>query len=317
MIIQLARAAGSGLLLGAALLCGCARQPETVEVRPAVFDPAAFGADRAFSELEQFLSLGLRDSGTPGAERAANHLRARLVNAGVEARVDAFEDRTPRGTATFRNVIGRLPGRGRGLIILGSHYDTMSGMPEGFQGANDSGSSTAVLLELARMMARGPEVGPEIWFVFFDGEEAMAGYGPYDGLHGSRRMAAALVGEKKDSSVLAVIILDMIGDTNLTVTIPRNTTPWLVNTAFDAAREEGVRSRFSLYAYEVGDDHDPFFSAGMPAVNLIDFHYGSAPGLNDYWHTAQDTLDKISAESLGIVGRVTVRIVNRIIAPAP
>ena len=300
------------LLMCAILLGGCGRST-TPPATPPTFDPSAFDQQRAYDELVRFLALGLRDSGTPGAERAASYLADRLKADGIETHVDEFDDPTPRGPVTFRNVIGRLPGQGAGLIIIGSHYDTKAGMPEGFEGANDSGSSTAVLLELARIMAKGPAVAPEIWFAFFDGEECMIRYSANDGLHGSRRMAGEIVKRNRASEVLAVIILDMIGDSDLTITIPRNTTSWLVTSAFDAARDENARALFSLYPFEILDDHVPFLQAGMPVLNLIDFHYGSEPGRNDHWHSAGDTLDKISAESLGLVGRVTIRVVNRII----
>lgn len=302
-----------------AVLAGCAKPaPQPSSTAAPAFDPAAFDAQRAYAELESFLAVGSRDSGTPGAAAAARHLYARLREIGVEARVDEFEDPSPRGAATvFRNVVGRLPGRGEGLIILGSHYDTKAGMPEGFQGANDSGSSTAALLELAAVMSKAPQIGPEIWFAFFDGEECMVRYGPHDGFHGSRRMAHQLVEDGRDGEVRGVIVLDMIGDRDLTVTIPRNGTQSLINAVLEAAREEGAREKFLLNPFGIADDHEPFLRAGMPAVDLIDFRFGSAPGKNDYWHTAEDTIDKVSAESLGIVGRVTIRVVNRLVAENP
>jgi glutaminyl-peptide cyclotransferase len=266
--------------------------------------------------VRALVALGPRDAGTPGAERAALHIRDRLAAAGVAAEIDAFADATPAGEATFRNVIGRIPGQGRGLIVLGSHYDTKSGI-ENFEGANDSGSSSGVLIEMARVFARGPAGGPEIQLVFFDGEEARVHYAANDGLHGSRRHATRLVREGRAEEVLGVIVLDMIGDRDLDISLPRNGTPALMTRVFDAAREEGARAKFSLHPNSIGDDHEPFLLLGMPAVDLIDFRFGSAPGLNDYWHTPADTLDKISEESLGIAGRVAIRVVNGLVAAPP
>ncbi len=294
-------------------LCGCGRGSAPASRSAERFNPAAVDGARALDEVARLVALGRRDSGAPGAERAAEHLRDRLRAAGVEAEIEAFEDDTPRGRVVFRNVVGRLPGRGRGLIILGSHYDTKSGMPEGFEGANDSGSSSGLLIELARVLNAGPKVAPEIWFVFFDGEECMIAYGPRDGLHGSRRMARDLVESGRARGVRGVLVLDMIGDRDLTVSLPRNATPELTRMLLDAARAEGARDHFRLQPGEVLDDHDPFFRAGMPAALLIDFEYGSAPGLNDYWHTAEDTMDKLSAESLARVGRVAVRFINALL----
>lgn len=299
----------------AVVLAGCGRPPPAVP--PPQFDPAAVDGARALREVADLVALGPRDAGTEGAARAAEHLRARLAALGLAASIDAFQDPAPRGKTTFRNVVGVLPGSGQGLVILGSHFDTKAGMDAGFEGANDSGSSSGLLLELARVLAAGPRVGPELWFVFFDGEECLEQYGPRDGLHGSRRLTAQLVQDGRAADVRAMILLDMIGDRDLSVTLPRNSSPELVSLFFEAAHAENVRDKFSLYPFEIGDDHEPFLQAGMPAVDVIDFHFGSGPGKNDYWHTPEDRIDKLSAESLGIVGRVTVRVVNALTLPRP
>lgn len=278
----------------------------------AAFPPNAFNADRAYAQLAALVGLGLRDSGTAGAEQAARYIHNELAALGMDVELDVFTNMTPRGPTVFRNIIGRIPGNGENLVILGSHYDTKSDMPEGFQGANDSGSSTAVLLELARVIASSPAPSTAIWFAFFDGEECVAHYGPNDGFHGSRRLARQLVASGQARAVRGVIILDMVGDCDLSITIPRNGTPELISLAFEAAKEEGVRHLFSLFRNEIGDDHEPFLEAGIPAVDLIDFNYGSRPGLNDYWHTEKDTLDHVCAKSLGIVGRVTLRMLNHL-----
>ena len=300
-------------LFGAAVGQGGCRRVASSSL-PARFDPDHVDGERALEEVRALVALGLRDAGTPGARRAAEHIRARLEAVGVEARIESFEDDTPQGRWTFHNVVGRLPGRGAGLLILGSHFDTKAGMPEGFEGANDSGSSTGLLIELARVLRAAPRVPPEIQFVFFDGEECVVEYGPRDGLHGSRYYARHLVKSGRARDVRAVLVLDMVGDRDLTITLPRHQTPALLQHLLAAAREEGIRDRFTLWPTSILDDHVPFLEAGMPAALLIDFEYGSAPGLNDYWHTAEDTLDKLSAESLRRIGRVTLRWLNRLIA---
>ncbi|HOW96824.1 MAG TPA: M28 family peptidase [Kiritimatiellia bacterium] len=291
------------------LLLSACRRRESVPPAPSPILP--FDGAAAFDEVRRFVAIRPRDAATPGAERAALYLRDRLRELGVEAEVDAFADLCPVGTATFRNVIGRIPGQGKGLVILGSHYDTQAGIGAEFEGANDGGSSTGVLLELARCLAAGPARSWETWLVFFDGEEAMRRYGPADGLHGSRHMARQLAESGRAADVKAVIVLDMIGDRDLTVTVPRNGASWLISEVFESARLEGARDKFSLYPYEIGDDHDPFHQAGLPAVDLIDFHFGSGPGRNDYWHTMEDRMDKIAPESLDLVGRVALRLLAR------
>ena len=305
----------------AAWAAGCGAPPEgTVAAgaeeegagRGAVAPPAVSG-EAALEEVAKFVALGNRDSGTEGAERAAKYLAGRLGELGIEAQIQEFRDETPRGEMIFRNVVGKLPGTGEGILMMGSHYDTKSGI-EGFEGANDSGSSTGLLLELARAFREGGPKRASIWFAFFDGEECMESYGPRDGFHGSRHMAGKLEEEGRLGEVEALILLDMVGDRDLTVTLPRNGTPWLTELAFEAARAEGVRRHFRLHPYAIGDDHVAFLERGVPAVNLIDFHFGTAPGANDHWHTAEDTMDKLSAESLGIVGRVAARMAEEILA---
>jgi glutaminyl-peptide cyclotransferase len=218
---------------------------------------------------------------------------------------------TPEGEKTLRNVLGRIPGKTDRWIILGSHFDTMPGI-KNFQGANDSGSSTGVLLELARQLAEAgltPEVG--IVFAFFDGEEGIAGYGPGDGLHGSRHMAANLVRSGEVHKIEAMVLLDMVGDKDLHFTIPANSSRGLVKEVLTAAHATGHRDRFSLSRGTViTDDHVPFLDVGIPAIDLIDFRFGSEPGLNAYWHTEADSLENIGEESLGIMGEIVLQLLK-------
>ena len=294
-------------VLGAAG-CGKPPAPEPAAAAPA---PAAVSGAAALEEVRRFVALGPRDAGTPGAEQAAGYLFERLQALGVEAEIQEFQDASPLGEPTFRNVLGRIPGTSDRIVLLGSHYDTKVGIA-GFAGANDSGSSTGLLIELARALkANGPHP-LEIRFAFFDGEECRVEYGPGDGFHGSEHLAAAMAADGSLSNTAAMILLDMVGDKDLTITIPRNGAPELIALAFEAARAEGTRKHFQLHPGQISDDHTAFFRRGVPAVNLIDFSYGSAPGKNDYWHTAEDALDKISAESLEIVGRVAARMVEEI-----
>ena len=211
-------------------------------------------------------------------------------------------------------MLGLIHGSQRRTIILLSHFDTKSGISDTFAGANDSGSSTGLLLEMARVLKQGPVPPVDLVLAFLDGEECRVAYGPHDGLHGSRYLARTLVQNRCDRRVRAVILADMVGDRDLDVGIPRNSSPALVSLVFAAAHEEQARSMFSLSSGSVLDDHVPFLDAGMPAIDLIDFTYGSSGGGNDYWHTDADTLDKISADSLAVVGRVIVRVVNRVMA---
>jgi glutaminyl-peptide cyclotransferase len=147
-----------------------------------------------------------------------------------------------------------------------------------------------------------------------DGEECRLQFGPHDGLHGSRRLAGQLATPFRQP-VRGVILLDMIGDRDLTVTLPANGTRQLTLLALEAARLVGARHQFRLSDSQILDDHQPFLDAGFPAVDLIDFSYGSAPGLNDYWHTAQDTTDKLSAASLTTMGQVVAEMLAQLDQP--
>ncbi|OQW97369.1 MAG: hypothetical protein BWK77_01860 [Verrucomicrobia bacterium A1] len=271
----------------------------------APYPPAAIDGAHALETARAFVALGPKDSGTPGAAKAAGWIRDRLTAYGWETEIDEFRDGPPGAEIPLRNVIARRRGAGPGRVVFGAHYDTKSGIP-GFEGANDSASGVAALLEIARAYSNAVPAF-ELWLAFFDGEECRVEYGPHDGLHGSRRLARKAVEEGWAPDVRAVVVLDMIGDRDLTVTVPRNGTPALLTAVFEAARAEGARDRFRLAPGGILDDHVPFLEAGMPAVDLIDFEFGSAPGLNDHWHTAADTIDKLSADSLALVVRVALR----------
>lgn len=292
-------------------LGGCSPRAATAPAPARAPDPAGFSGERALDSVRSFLAVGPRAANTPGAARAAEYLRARLGEAGVAAAVDRFEDAIRDGTGVFYNVTARIPGSSGRTVVIGCHFDTKTGLGEPFDGANDSGSGVGVLLELARVLKAAGGARDEVVLAFLDGEESVREYSARDGLHGSRRLARALTAPGAGATnVRAVIILDMIGDRDLTVTIPANSTPYLASKVFEAARQEGVRDRFSLLRMEMIDDHEPFFNAGLPAIDLIDFQYGSAPGKNDYWHTSADTIDKLSAASLQAVGRVVIRVLN-------
>jgi len=301
------------LLLLLTIAASCDRSPQDSRFGPAPpLNPASFDGRAALEEVRAFIALGPRVSGTPGAARAAQYIAARLETLGIDPLVEEFTALTVAGLVTFRNVTGVIPGNGKATVVIGSHYDTKSGISATFAGANDAGSSTGLLLRLAAQLQAAAPLPADVVVAFFDGEECLRRYGPRDGLHGSRHLARALVRNRRADRVRAVVILDMIGDRDLQVTIPRNSSARLITLAFDAAAELGVRDKFALARGMVTDDHVPFLEGGMPAIDLIDFEFGSAPGRNDYWHTTQDTLDKLSAESLETVGRVTLQMLNRL-----
>lgn len=282
-------------------LVGCSQTPRS---------SAAFDGAKALEQTAALVAIRPRDAGSAGAHRAAQHLGRQLEELGYRTAIDSFTETTSGGAMSFHNVLGRLPGKTQRLIVLGSHFDTKSGISPDFQGANDSGSSSGLLLELARVLAQSAPHETELLIAFFDGEECVQSYGARDGLHGSRRLARQLVEAGGAQHVEAVIVVDMVGDRDLNITVPRNSSKTLIRMLFSAAHEVGTRPVFRLADGGVLDDHVPFLNAGMPAIDVIDFDFGSAPGLNDYWHTIDDSMDKLSADSLQTVGDTVLRLVE-------
>lgn len=252
-----------------------------------------------------------RDAMTPSAERAAQWLKAKLITNGLTtATIQTFTDKTPLGEKAFHNVETIIPGQSQKTILLLSHFDTKSGISPTFQGANDSGSSSGLLVELARIIAAAGTPRHTLRIAFLDGEECVLAFGAQDGLHGSRHLAQKLRQEKRE--VVAVILMDMIGDRDLRIQLPHNGTGALRACALRAADATGDRAHIGLFDGPILDDHQPFLDAGFPAVDLIDFQYGDTPGENNFWHTPSDTLDKLSAESLAITGRIVLEMINQL-----
>jgi len=292
-------------------LLGCAKE----ETKPLPDLSAQFNASNAWRHVEALVAIGPRHAGTPGIEKARRYIEASLHESGLRVEFQVFEDNTPKGKIKFVNVIAYPQWRRGPRILLASHYDTIDLGKVHFVGANDSGSSTGMLLELARVLAGHP-MQPTPYFVFFDGEEPIGEWADANGLYGSRYLVRAWKQRGELASVRAMILADMVGDRNLKVRVPSHSTPSLVKAMFDASTELGYRGFFGYMSEDMSDDHVPFLRAGIPAIDLIDYEYGSAPGLNDYWHTANDTLDKISPQSLEIVGRTILKMLPKV-APPP
>jgi Zn-dependent M28 family amino/carboxypeptidase len=252
-----------------------------------------------------------RDAGTLRGRLAANWILERVSRLGVDATLDKFRATTPDGERTFANVVVEFAGAKTNAqwIVVMSHFDTMPNIGEGFQGANDGASTTGLLIALAGALRRAEQQPDNIALVWTDGEECRKSYGPNDGFQGSKHLADTY--SERRRVVKAALCVDMLGDRNLNITIPANTTPVLKTVALGAAARAGMSGKVSLNdSIVVKDDHSPFLDAGFPSICLIDFDFGSAPGLNDWWHTPNDTIDKISAESLHASGRLVAEILN-------
>ncbi len=230
---------------------------------------------------------------------------------GTAWRAQRFTAQTPDGPLSMTNLIARFPGKTPGTIVLAGHYDTLSHRPE-FVGANDGGSSTGILLALAQHFRLHPPSGPSIRIVWLDGEEAIHAWVGHDHTYGSRHLAHTWTNNGSIEKIRALIVLDMIGDRDLGIARQLNGTPWLMDLVCSEAKRIGAGDAFCNYALDVSDDDHPFRTAGAPAIDLIDFHYGPD---NAYWHTPQDTPDKLSPQSFQIVGAVVLATIKALSSP--
>ena len=284
---------------------------------PAATPPAVDGT-HALRLATAFTALGPRPAGSPGARQAAAWIAARCRDYGYVPEIDTWTE-APAGTRlTFRNILARLPGRAPGRILIASHYDTKV-LPDApvFAGANDSASSTGLLLELMRAFAKLQPAwaGPTLEFAFFDGEECLDRYSATDGLRGSSRLAARLRDTGAAREYRAMILLDMVGDRDLKLTLPVDTDPGLARRLLRLAGRRGWDSHVGFHSGAMLDDHAPFQELGIPAVDLIDFAYGPD---NSWWHSAEDTADKLSAASLAGVGQLAADLAADVAgAPSP
>ncbi len=257
----------------------------------------AFDGQAAFAHVERLVGFGPRPSGSEALAGSRRYIVEELRKAGAHVREQPFTAETPDGPIPMVNVIGELPGRRPEVILIGGHYDTKFFPNFAFVGANDGGSSSGLLLGLARALGRRPREFT-YWIVFFDGEEARREWSETDGIYGSRHLAASLQRDGRAKQIRAVVVVDMIGDRRLDIRRDPASTPWLTELLWGSARRLGYRAHFLGEALAVEDDHVPFLRAGIPSALLIDFNY------DPYWHTPEDTLDKLSPRSLQIVGDV-------------
>ncbi len=259
-------------------------------------------ADRAFAHARELVSYGPRPVGSEAHQRAEDYIQSELKKLPLELEVQSFDAITPKGTIRMKNIIARQSDSSSPVIVLGSHYDTMPADSFTFVGANDGGSSTGLLLELARVLV-SRKTGFQYWFVFFDGEEAIRQWSDTDSLYGSREFVKELRARGQLPRVKSFVLLDMIGDKDLDIKRDLSSTGWLVD-LFWATALQGNYSGFVQGTQAMMDDHTPFLAEGVPSIDLIDYDYGPN---NSYWHTAEDTLDKISSDSLRQVGEVVLK----------
>jgi Zn-dependent M28 family amino/carboxypeptidase len=254
-----------------------------------------FDAKRAFAHVERLVAIGPRPAGSAAIQTTRDYIKQQMQALGIATTEQPFEGQTPVGPVKMVNVIATIPGPGSGRLIFAGHYDTKLFEEFEFVGANDAGSSTAFLIELARVL-KDRKNALTIELLFLDGEEAIGEWSSGN-THGSRHY---VLNAAQDAASLkrikAVVLVDMIADRQLSIKREANSTPWLTDIIWSAARKLG-RAEFVEETTPIEDDHLPFLRAGIPAVDIIDLEY-------PYWHTAGDTLEHVSAEGMQAVGDV-------------
>jgi Zn-dependent M28 family amino/carboxypeptidase len=279
---------------------------------------AHFNGQTAYDLTAQLLQVApKRFNGSPGHLKAEEfikqHFTAEAAKGNFET--DTFTASTPAGFQTMRNYIVKYPGKKDGIIVLASHYETNYPLRDiEFYGANDGAATTALLIEIGNVLRAHPPEGYSVWLVFDDGEEAVKEWTASDSLYGTRHLAAKWSQDGTISKIKAFIVADMIADKDLNIDHSDNSAPWLNDILKTAAKNTSHSAYIFKYSEAEEDDHLPFAQRGVPVLDVIDAHYG--PSTNEtpdgYHHTAQDTLDKISAKSLQISGDILLEMVRLI-----
>lgn len=260
-----------------------------------------FNGGQALQYIADQMAFGPRVTGSSGHAQVIDWIQSQLRSSGWDVELQETE----RFGHTIKNIIGKRASNTvavrTGWIILGAHFDTRmiadhDPDPEKVQqpvpGANDGASGVAVLLEIARVLPK--DTSKDIWLVFFDAEDN-GNIPGWDWILGSRAFA-----ENLDSSPDVVVVIDMVGDRDLNLYYEANSNQVISRQIWSAAADLGYEQFIPSVKYRMLDDHIPFIQQGIPAVDIIDFDY-------PYWHTSQDTLDKVSAESLEAVGVTLIR----------
>src|SRR5437762_9140771 len=285
-------------LLLSLVLIVCACQSRAGET-PKAWDE--FSGEKAFAQVQRLVDFGPRPAGSKAVEKSRDYIEDQLRRSGWQVMRQAFSDDSPQGKVQFVNLIARFSGEKKAAspsFLLCSHYDTKMFDAIRFVGANDGGSSTGLLLELARVIGQHPNLARKVELVFFDGEEAFVRFSETDGLYGSRYFAKQL--QRDDAKQFrAGILFDMVGDRSLDITLPADSPPEMARDIFAAAEALKSRSYFTYFDREMIDDHTLLNAIGITTVEVLE--------CDSLWsHTADDTIDKISAQSLQIVGSVAL-----------
>jgi len=271
------------------------------DARPAE-KTGGFDGKAAYDHVAKMVSFGPRPSGSPALAQTQDYILSQLKSFGCTVETDDFSAQTPAGRIAMKNILVKIPGDQPGIILLGTHYDTLK--KDNFVGADDAGSSTGLMLELARLLC-AKHGKYAVWIAFFDGEEAVQQWSDTDSRYGSREMAAKLAISGDLKKVRAFLLADIVGGKNARIPREADSTPALTELVHATAKQLGYESLFVDESKGASDDHDSFLSRNVPSADVIgDF------ANNGYWHTPLDNMEQISAKTLGIVGHVFLETVK-------
>ena len=265
-----------------------------------------FSGARAIEYTRRAVAFGPRPPGSAALRNLRAYIEGQLHSLRCQVSEDTFVAQTPDGPVEMKNIIARFPGSSMRALVVTGHYDTKKQAK--FVGANDGGSSTGFLLELAHVIA-ARKWTDDIYLVWFDGEEAFHEWTDTDSLYGSRHLAQRWSNDGLLAQIKALINVDMIGDRDLDLVKVSNSSPDLLQTVWTAGHDLGYGRYFTDSEGPIDDDHVPFLDRGVTALDVIDFDYGPS---NGWWHTPADTMDKLSAHSFQVVGDVVVSVLSRL-----
>jgi glutaminyl-peptide cyclotransferase len=288
---------------GGAAVSGTLAHPQVPDDAIPAEKTGGFDGKKAYEHVAKLVGFGPRPAGSQAILQAQDYITSQLSSYGCTVDTDSFSADTPTGRLPMKNIVAKVPGERQGIILLATHYDTKR--LDNFVGADDGGSSTGVMLELSRRIC---EQRPRysVWIAFFDGEEAVhKEWQDPDNRYGSRQMAAKMSASGDLKKVRAMILADIVGGKSLRIKREENSTKELTDVIWGAAKQLGYGEIFIDQGMPVEDDHLSFLQRGVPSADIIDLENSAG-----YWHTAQDTLDKINARSLGIVGHVILESVK-------
>jgi glutaminyl-peptide cyclotransferase len=282
--------------------------PQNISPTCKTGSPQGFSGDCAFTQVSNQVAFGPRPPASDAIHHTQDYIIGQLKGYGCAVDTHDFHASTPVGSVAMKNIVAKIPGVSPNIILLATHYDTDTVGPppqlvkmKNFVGADDAGSSTGLMLEMARVLCGKPQPAT-IWIAFFDGEEALKDWTDTDSVYGSREMAASLAVSGDLPKVKAFVLADLVGGKNFHAKRDSDTSQWLQDIVWDTAAQLGHKDLFiSEHGDGMEDDHLPWKARKVPTVDIIDLDIA---GDVSYWHTENDTLDKISPKTLQAVGDV-------------